>query len=195
MTEKDIYPEESIKIIHSMINTTKSKLADNGFLLIFWGWIVFISSIFNYTLDILHIKYGYIVWPILMPLGGIFTIIYSKLQNKKTHVVTYVDSYLTHLWNAFAIVLVISIFALPFYGIKSSYLCLMLLYGFVTYVAGGLLDFKALRIGAMCSFVCAIISIFVGDSEQLLCLSFAILGSYIIPGHLLNKAYKSQDNV
>lgn len=180
MTEKDIYPEESLKIIQSMINTTKNKLADNGFLLIFWGWLVFISSILNYMLNLLHIEYGYLVWPILMPLGGIFTIIYSKLQNKKTHVITYVDSYLTHLWNAFAIVLVITIFALPFYGIKSSYLCLMLLYGFVTYVAGGLLDFKALKIGAMCSFVCAFISIFVGDSEQLLCLSFAVLGSYII---------------
>jgi nucleoside permease NupC len=195
MTEKELHPNESLHIIQAMINTAKNKLADDGFLLIFWGWLVFISAVVNYILFSLNIVYGFIVWPILMPLGGIFTTIYSNKQKKKEKVKTYVDTYLSYLWTAFGIALAVSLCSLPFYGIKSSYFCLMVVYGFVTYVSGGLLEFKALRIGALFSFACAIASIFIGEKEQLLCIAVAILCSYIIPGHLLSKTFKSQHNV
>jgi nucleoside permease NupC len=195
MIEKEIHPHESLHIIQSMINTAKNKLADDGFLLIFWGWLVFVSALVNYILFSLNIVYGFLVWPILMPLGGIFTAIYSNKQKKKEQVKTYVDTYLSYLWTAFGIALAVSLSALPFYGIKSSYFCLMVVYGFVTYVSGGLLEFKALRIGSLFSFACAIASMFVGEKEQLLCIAVAILCSYIIPGHLLSKTFKSQHNV
>lgn len=193
--EKELNPTESLNIIHSMINTAKNKLADDGFLLIFWGWLVFISAVLNYILFSFNIMYGFLVWPILMPLGGIFTAIYSNKQKKKEQVKTYVGTYLGHLWTAFGISLAVALSSLPFYGIKSSYFCLMVIYGFVTYVSGGLLEFKALRIGALFSFAAAIASIFVGEKEQLLCLALAILCSYIIPGHLLSNTFKSQKDV
>lgn len=195
MEEKDITPEQSFELITGMINTAKNKLADNGFLLIFWGWLVFISAIVNYVLFIMNIKWGFMVWPILMPIGGIFTAIYSAGQNKKSRVKSYVDKYLGYLWTGFGIALALGITSLMFYGIKSSYFCLMVLYGFVTFVSGGLLDFKALRIGAFVSFIMAAVSIFCPEREQLLCIAIAILGSYIVPGHLLMSTFKKQQHV
>lgn len=193
--EKELNPTESLNIIHSMINTAKNKLADDGFLLIFWGWLVFIASLINYILFSCNIVYGFLVWPILMPLGGIFTGIYKSKKEKKRNAKTYIDTYLKYLWTAFGIAMAASLISLPFYGIKSSYFCLMVVYGFVTFVSGGLLEFKALRIGSLFSFAAAIGSMFVGEKEQLLCLAIAVLCSYIIPGHLLSRNYKSQNNV
>lgn len=195
MIEKELRPDQSLHIIQSMINTAKNKLADDGFLLVFWGWLVFLSALVNYVLFILKIQQGFWVWPVLMPLGGIFTAIYSAKQEKRKKVKTYIDRYLSFLWIAFGIALILAIASLPFYGIKSSYFTLMVIYGFVTFVAGGLLDFKALRIGALFSFAAAAGALFLSDREQLLCIAVAILGSYIVPGHLLRKKFKSQQDV
>jgi hypothetical protein len=195
MEEKEITPNQSLFIIESMINTAKNKLADDGFLLIFWGWLVFLSALTNYLLLVLNIHQGGLVWAILMPLGGIFTWIYSVKQHKKEQVKTYVGKYLSYLWTGFGIAMGLTVLSLGFYGIKCSYFSFMLLYGFVTFVSGGLLEFKALRIGALFSFAIAAVSIFVPEREQLICLAGSILCSYIIPGHLLRTKFKSQQDV
>ncbi|HEY1038210.1 MAG TPA: hypothetical protein VGF30_02345 [Bacteroidia bacterium] len=195
MEDKDITPNQSMLIIEAMINTAKNKLADDGFLLIFWGWLVFVSALVNYVLFSMNIVWGFLVWPILMPLGGIFTWIYTAQQNKKEQVKTYVGKYLGYLWTGFGIAMGLAVLSLGVYGIKSSYFCLMLLYGFVTFVSGGLLEFKALRIGGILSFVIAAGSVFAPEKEQLLFLSASILCSYIVPGHLLRNKFKSEQNV
>ncbi|MCD6067514.1 MAG: hypothetical protein K0S33_2340 [Bacteroidetes bacterium] len=195
MEEKEITPDQSLFIIQSMINTAKNKLADDGFLLIFWGWLVFVSAIVNYILFLLKFEWGFIVWPILMPIGGIITAIYSARSKKKKLVRTYIDKYLGYLWTGFGIAMALALFSLGVCGMKSSYFSLMLLYGFVTFVSGGLLDFKALRIGALFSFAFALGSLFVPELEQFLFLAGSILCSYIIPGHLLRNEFKSQQNV
>ena len=37
---ENLSPEKSFETISAMINTAKNKLADDGFLFIFWGWLV-----------------------------------------------------------------------------------------------------------------------------------------------------------
>jgi hypothetical protein len=59
MIEKELRPDQSLHIIQSMINTAKNKLADDGFLLVFWGWLVFLSDLVNYVLFILKIQQGF----------------------------------------------------------------------------------------------------------------------------------------
>lgn len=194
--EKDtINPTESMEIISNMINKAKNKLADDGFLLIFWGWLVTITALTHYVFLKLNMYNGEILWAILMPLGGIFSAIYGSKQNKKKTVKTYIDSYLSYLWGAFGIALFLTIVSGSQFGIKPTYFCLMILYGFATFVSGGLLGFKPLIFGSLVSFLCAIIAIFLNDTDQLLIISIALLGSYIIPGHLLRIKYKSQQHV
>ncbi len=195
MEDKEINMQESLKIISGMVNTAKNKLADDGFLLIFWGWLVFISAIINYVSIKINIPYGYYAWIILMPLGGIFSGIYSYRQGKKEKVKTYIDSFLSYVWGAFGISLVITLFFMQVHGIKASYFFLMLLYGLATFISGGLLNFKPLIFGSLISFACAIVSVFLSDTDQLLIISVAIFASYIVPGHMLRKLYQSQQHV
>jgi hypothetical protein len=186
-------PEKSLETINAMLNTAKNKLADDGFLYIFWGWLVCFSSMFHFVFIKLNLNGGEYVWT-LMPIGGIFSAIYAIKQNKKETVKTYVDDYLKYLWIAFGISLLIALFSMPTYGIKNTYFFLMILYGFATMASGGILNFRPLIIGSLFAFVCALLSNYFGSAEQLVLISLSLLFSYIIPGHMLRNKYKSELN-
>lgn len=195
MEEKEINANESLQIIQSMIDTAKNKLADDGVLLIFWGWLVFVSSLITYAGILMHTDGAYYAWLILMPLGGVFSFFYGRAQSKKETVRTYIDTYLGYSWTAFIIALLITLAFMPVHGVKITYFFLMLLYGLATLISGGILNFRPLITGSLFSFVCAIVSVFAAEEQQYLCIAAAVLFSYIIPGHLLRARYKSQVNV
>lgn len=195
METNNMQPQEGLEIIKAMIMQAKQKLADDGFLLIFWGWLVFISAMFNYISIKLDFYEAYWVWVILMPAGGIFSGIYSYLQGKKTKVKTYLDNYLSFLWGGFGIALFLTLIFMGKNGVGQTYFFLMILYGIATFVSGGMLNFKPLVFGGLLSFICAIASLFVQDENLFLIISASLLVSYIIPGHLLRRAYKSQQHV
>lgn len=195
MEEKEINTTESLRIIDTMINKAKNKLADDGVLLIFWGWLVFAAAIIHYATLIFYIPYGEYTWATLMPLGGLISIIYGLKQRKKEKVKTHMDGYLGYSWGGFIIALAVTLVFMQANGIKATYFFLMVLYGLATFISGGLLNFRPLIIGSIFSFLFAIISIYIYDKEILLCLAGAILCSYIIPGHLLYSKYKLQVNV
>lgn len=192
MEEKEeLNPQESLAIIQNMIATAKHQLADDGFYLLLWGWLVFASAMVHYMgLQIEWYAAG-VVWAITMPIGGIVSVIYSRKEAKTEHVKTYLSSYLGYLWTAFGIALALTLLSMNTLGIGESYFFVMILYGMATFISGGLLQFKPLVIGGLCSFVCAIVSVFTPKDHILLILAASLLLSYIIPGHLLRKLYKS----
>jgi hypothetical protein len=192
MQEKEMNPSESLQLIDAMINKAKNKLADDGFLLIFWGWLVFITAITHYMLISLNTPNSNYIW-MLMPLGGLFSAIYGYRQNKKETVKTHVGIYLSYSWSAFIIALIITLVFMNVHGIKATYFFMMILYGMATFISGGLLSFRPLIIGSIFSFCFAVVSVFTGEKELLLCLAASILCNYIVPGHLLASKFKSQD--
>jgi hypothetical protein len=192
MESKQMNPAESLDLIHSMINTAKNRLADDGFFFIFWGWLVFAASLLNYISIILQSDWGYLVWPVLLPLGGVYSIFYSRKQNKKEKVSSYIDTYLGYAWTAFGIGMSLTLILMPYHGIKITYFFLTVLYGMATLISGGLLAFRPLVIGSFFSFLLAILSTFMPEREQFLIISLALLCSYIIPGHMLRSKFKSQ---
>lgn len=192
MTEETLHPEESFKLINSMISTAKNKLANDGFHIIFWGWLITVCALTHYITLKLDLQWGNWVWVILPPAGGIFSAFYGYRQKRTKQVKTYVDTYLGYLWRAFIIGMFITLIFLPHFGIKQTYFSLMILYGIATFISGGILSFKPLVIGGLLSFAFAVLSVFFGDTEQLLCISGALICSYIVPGHLLRSKFKSQ---
>lgn len=195
MEEKEMQPSESLAIISGMINTAKNRIADDGFLLIFWGWLVLAASLSHYACISLNIPHGYIAWMALMPVGAVVSIFYGLKQQKKERIRTYVDIYLGYNWAGFIIAMVIALVMMPLHGMKTTYFFLMVLYGLATFISGGLLRFRPLIIGSLFSFAFAVISVFANTADQLLCISAAILCSYVIPGHLLRLKFRSQTDV
>lgn len=192
MEEKPISVSESFQIIDTMIGQAKNRLADDGFMIIFWGWLVLAAALGSYVLLLIGVQQFYLTWFILMPLGGLFSFIAGRRERKRNPTRSHLDAYLGYVWLAFGIALFITLLFMGVHGMEITYFFVMLLYGVATLITGGLLNFSPLIIGSLFSFVAAILSVFCGFNEQFLCLSGSVLFSYIIPGHLLRANYQSQ---
>lgn len=105
-------PIESLNLISNTINQTKENIKEKSFYFLVWGWLVTIVSFTHYLLlsytDFLH---SYLTWIIIIPIGWILTIIYSKKQIANQKYETYLDRFLKYLW----IVIGISFFKYNFH--------------------------------------------------------------------------------
>ncbi len=192
MEDKNINAEQSFQLIQQMILEAKKEMSDNGFLYLLWGWLVLIAAIGNYIMMKMNIEYSFITWPILMPLGGIISMIYGITQRKKNskRAKTLVDHMLGYTWMAFGICLLVTLLISSKIGWEITYPFIMLLYGIGTFISGGIMKFKPLIIGGFICWVGGSAAFFVDFEYQLIILMGVIIGSYIIPGHILKSNYK-----
>jgi len=73
-----------------------------------------------------------------------------------------------------------------------AYPLIMIIYGFGTWVSGGVLKYAPLIIGGVICWVLAGIAFYFPFNVQILLLALSILIAYIIPGHMLKiKASKN----
>jgi len=195
MTEKEPHfsPQESLKLIQSMIEKSKLAYADNSFYFLFWGWLVFSCCIAQFVLIQVQYTHHYYVW-FLMIVGGIISGWYSSKQSKQIVTKTFVDVANQNLWMAlvfaFMVLLVINVTAAKAW--QNAFPYYILIYAIGTYVTGKLLQFKPLVYGGLINFVLAALCSKFTYEYQLLILAAALLCSYIIPGHLLKIQYKKQ---
>jgi hypothetical protein len=180
--EKQLTQEESLRIIHEMIASAKDDVKADAFIILLWGYLVFIASISQFILVQMDVKNNDYPW-LLMPLGGIITIIYSIRKNKTVRTKTHVSSFLKFVWIAFGAALFV---VMGFHDWGGQVLPLiMTLYGIGLFISGGALKFTPLIVGGIFCWVCAIVGFNVELLYQLLVIAAAVLGGYIIPGHLL----------
>ena len=192
MQEESFSPEESLQVIQTMIEKTKSKVVDNSFYFLLWGWLVFIASIGQFILKVIvQTPYHYFVWN-LMFVGVVFSVIYSVRTKRKRVVKTYVDESLDYLWIAIVASYVLFGFAFARMGWQNCYTFYMLLYAVGCFVTGRVLKFTPLVWGAIVSWVLAVISTFTSFDYNILLCALAILVSYIIPGYLLRNQFRKQ---
>jgi hypothetical protein len=189
--ESNFSPQESLQLIHSMIEKSKANLRDNRFYFLLWGWVTFLAILSQFLLKVvLHYERHYFVWLAVIP-AVIITIVYSARKKERMMVRTYVGESMSYLWTGIGI----SFFILSFIisnskeGWLNGYPFFILLYGLGTFVSGRLLKFRPLIIGGVFNWVLALVCPLVHFDYQLLLAAAAILTSYIIPGHLLS-AYK-----
>lgn len=188
MKEQEINISESLNIIQSMVNKTQRQFSDDSFYYIMWGWLVFAASVTHFILLQIEVQQAPMVW-LLMPVGGIISMIYGAKQNKKEKIKTYVGTYMSYLWGAMGMAMLVVLGMAFKIGIDVTYPILILIYGIGTFVSGGLLSFRPLIIGGVICFVLSVVSFFAAFQYQLLFIATAMLVSYIIPGHLLKAKF------
>ena len=200
----------NMKTIEDMLYTARKEVKDNGAFFLLWGWLVFLASIsqlllnwlgFNHNTMMLLTSHGAtnvgieidsIPWMILMPLGGIVSVIISRKKSKKEKVKTWFDDVMKYLWIAFGVVLFIVLFAMGYHNIM-PYPILIALYGLGLFVTGGTLKFKPLIFGGISCWVLSIVSVFVSYEYATLCLAVSVLTGYIIPGYILKRQSEKND--
>ena len=81
MAEEKFSPEESIRLIQSMIHKTKQDISDKSIYFLVWGWITLIACTGQFILKhILHSENHYQVWWIT--LVGIAFSIYNGFREE-----------------------------------------------------------------------------------------------------------------
>ncbi len=188
-TNENIMTEqESLQVIQQMIQSAKQEFHDKSFYYLLWGWLVFLASIGQFVLMSMDFAHPEIVW-MLMPLGGVITMIYGRKEKRHEKVKTYFDEFNKHALVAFLVSLFIVLGSQQKLQIN-CYPMLIMVYGGWLYISGGALRFKALMVGGMINWILAVACFFVDFKIQLLLLAAAVLLGYIIPGYMLKMRYQ-----
>jgi hypothetical protein len=195
--ENDFSPQQSLQLIESMINRAKDKYAEDGYLYLIWGWLVFGCSLLQFLLmHVFQYPQHYIVWFATFPVF-IYQAFYIRKKHKQQTVVTYTDSIIGFVWITFSVVIVLVGFLIGQLTGGDYYVhiipLLLAVYGMPVFLTGVIVRFKSLIFGGIACWVLCIISTFIKIYDyQFLCIPVAMLVAWIIPGYMLRAKYKSQ---
>lgn len=180
-------PKESLLLIQSMIEKTKSNLSDNRYYFLLWGWLAFTALIAQFILKrVLQFPYHYMVW--LVTIVGVFATIYHvKKHAAATKARTYVGDSMQSLWMGMGISFFVLIVLFSKIGWQYCYPFFILMYGLGTFVSGKIIRFKPFVIGGIINWVLACIAVFVAYDFQMLLAAAAIACSYLVPAYLIKK--------
>lgn len=114
MEDDNFSPQQSLQLIESMINRAKDKFAEDGFMYLVWGWMVFICSFCQFLLlHVFQYAYHFIVWFVTIPVF-VYQYYYVKKKNKHRFVKTYTDYIIGFVWITFSIMIVLLGFLIGF---------------------------------------------------------------------------------
>lgn len=189
---EDFSPQESLRLIQSMIDKTKANISYNRIYFLLWGWLTFAGFIGQFVLKtVFNYRHHYLVWLITF-IGLFFTVRYN-LRDRRQGPRTYIGDAMGYLWSGmavsfFVLCVILTFMRVPTNGWLYCYPFFILMYGLGTFVSGRLLQFKPLMAGGILNWLLACAAVFVSYDYQMLLAAAAILTSYIIPGYLIQKA-------
>jgi Flp pilus assembly protein TadB len=192
MEEKNLSEEESLDLIHAMIQVAKNDHRENGDGWLIWGWLLFTASVLSVVFIQLDVI-GYIsyVWVSMLAIGLIINVLFHIRNRRKTGK-TYVQDLLDKLGTGFFISLFVIVFSASLADRQSfSFGYYYILYAFWMFIHGSAIRFRPLIMGAIVNWAAAIAIFLVADFKYDMMISaLAILIGYLIPGYQLRAEYK-----
>lgn len=187
--EKELKPEESLKIINDMISSAKINLNEHIFYFMFWGYMIASLSLLQFITDYFNLLNNpEIVWIMVFP-GIIISAIYGYIKGRKKKTFSHIDRIHTFTWIAFTISYIIIIV----FGEEVNYKIAQLIFilvGMATFISGFVLKFRPLIIGAIVFWLGAIISFIIPSLYVPLAGFFILITGFLIPGYMLKNYTK-----
>jgi hypothetical protein len=181
---------EKLNVIYDMIENSKTRIRENSFFFLLWGWLVLFASLSHFIMMKMGIFYSFLAWPAIMTVGMVISVIAGIRLGKKAGYRTHIDTAVIYLWYGFfftlLVVLAFSIGGKIPWEISNALIITM--YGLGTFVSGGILKFRPLIIGGICCWIIALGAFIVPGEYMLLLVALSIIISYLVPGYLLRKA-------
>ena len=192
MQEENFSPQDSLRVIQSMIDKAKEGISDRSFYFLLWGWLTVSACLLQYyLLVVIKSEYHAMAWLLMMG-GVIITIGYAMKQKKKEAVKTYVSESMGAVWTSIGISFGVLSLILSKIGWQYAFPFYILLYGIGTLSSGYILKFKPLRAGGTACFVLAAVAGYLSYQDQILLTAAAIMVSYLIPGYLLKSKFQKK---
>jgi hypothetical protein len=186
--EKDsMTAQQSLDIIASMIRQTKVNALANTFYFLLWGWTIALANISVYlAIRFTSISNPTIIFAVTIP-AAIASIVYGIREDRAKVSSTILDNVNRWLWIGFGI----TCFVLVFFGQRTNWQInpiILTMAATPTFVTGIMLKFKPLLIGGVAFWFLGIICFLVPMEYQFLLAAIAIVGGYVIPGHMLKRS-------
>lgn len=188
--EEPLSGMESLLLIRRMIETAKSSISDNSHFFLLWGYATVIACVLDYILlEIVRTPYHYFAWFIIIVTLVPHFIFISRIKQRQT-VRTFINEATTYVWVIIGLSYAALFFVFYRIGWQYSFPFYILLYSIGTFITGSLLKFKPMVAGGGICMVLVAIAPYLSYPSQILLSAFAIMISYIIPGHLLRSQYQ-----
>ena len=185
--EKDLTPEQSLKLIDDMIHQAKRSFHRMSFYFLLWGVLLIGAMLTEYVMVSLgHPIYG-ISWGVVGLVGGIVSSLHGAREGKKAGVSTVMDRVMMWLWSAFVITIVVTIVGYGVSGGGTPAGSILVLTGLPTFVSGQLMRFKPLIFGGLLFWVLGGLSYFTGPHMVTWLYIGAMLFGYVVPGYMLKR--------
>jgi len=203
MDKNNLTPEESFKIINRAISNFKMNYKESAQVFLLWGWILTFASITNFIiLKILNSQEAHELtvgkweleglfslgnWALFILTGFIIQFFMLRRIDKNKKVYSYLDTYLTKLWQVTASSLFVATLLCMKLEIAPPPI-MLLIAGIATTTTGLLIKFRPVIIGGMAFFIFSFATTFLSNEYIALIVCGAIICGYLIPGYLLKSA-------
>jgi len=188
--EKELSPQESLELIASMIESAKESISDRSNFFLLWGWATMIGCLLQYYLfAVVHHPQHYLAW-LVTPVALLLHVVFIIKNERHERVKTFINEANRYVWTIIGFAYLALAFVFLKVGWQYCFPFYILLYGLGTFISGSLLKFKPMKFGGAACLVLVVIAPHLNFALQILLSAFAILISYIIPGHLLRKQYR-----
>ncbi len=194
MEPDKLTPEKSFELITQVITQARNKFEENGFIYMFWGALIAITSISQFVL--LKNEYYNINWYpyLLMPIGAIYSAIYFSKKKRKNK-----QNLISKLVSALWIVLSINMMILGFLfanNLKESLIpVILILLSVGTIVSGTSIKSKLIFYSGIFIGLSAFLGFYLEWIYQPLLMGAVSIIAILIPGMILMVQHKSNENV
>jgi hypothetical protein len=194
INDREFSHEEGLKTIYAMIASTRGSIGNNYRYYLLWGYLVTIACILEYLfIRIMQYNQHYLVWPVLMGLGLVVSVVFALQQQRTSTHKTFIGSIMAYLWIGWLFSFLVLLLFLNLTGLYELILPVtMVMYGLGIFISGGVINFRPLIYGGIIAWVAAVVAYFQAYQVQLLFTALVVIVTYIIPGHLLKRTSLQQ---
>lgn len=188
--EQKLSPNDSISIIEKALSETNKEKTGASYYYILWGTVMTLYFILQYLVLTTSNNYSNtlatIAW-LLFPIGGILSFIQSKKTDKTEKIKTLNERVYIFVWGGTGLCLGIMGFSGYLMQPKNYVTMVLLLFGFASFVTGGVTRFTASIIGGVICVICAGLSFHFSQSTQFLIGALGVFSACVVPGIVMRK--------
>ena len=194
METDKLSPEKSLELITQVITQARDKFEENGFIYMFWGALITITSISQFVL--LKNEYYNINWYpyLLMPIGAIYSTIYFSKKKRKNK-----QNLISKILSALWIVLSINMMLLGFIfanNLKENLIpIILILLSIGIIVSGTSVKSKLLLYSGIFIALSSFLGFYLEWIFQPLLMGVVSIITILIPGIILMVQHKKKENV
>jgi hypothetical protein len=187
MDEKNINPQESIDIINKAIKDARKETDDAYYYLLLWGILLVVFFILSFLASFTFPEHQKLIQSIaylVFPVGGVWSFLHSRKSERTEKIKSIHENLYAYVWGGVGLCLGVWTLVTQFKGLESYVPVFILLFGFASFITGGVTKFYPSVFGGVVCVICAAVAN-ISPVYQCLYGALGILAATVIPGFIM----------